>query len=251
MDLYSLTRDFWDFCFENPEKINPNHIALYMWTINQWNRFWNKEKFSLPAMYAMEAIWIKSKNTFYKTYNDLINFWFIKIIEKSKNQNTANIIAVLKIKSAIDSAHKSALDSANIQHISQQREYNNTNIQDTNIPINNLDSDESKKNEIIVKEDKRDMDIDLIIESLKEVNWGILDDTIKKQRQYGKLIKDKMNKIKWFNWDYASFIHFAYNNSDIYRRNYFRSCETFYYHIAWIIAGIRTTNAEKPRSISV
>ena len=43
---------------------------------------------------------------------------FIKIVKKSKNQNTANIIsipAVLKFKSATNTTVKSALDVANIQ----------------------------------------------------------------------------------------------------------------------------------------
>lgn len=118
MDGYSLSRQWFDFSFENPDIVWPTHTALYMWAIEQWNRFWQKEKFWLPAEYSMQAIWIKSKNTYYKAYNDLVDLWFFKVIEKSKNQNSANIISLYAV-SKNKSAGKSALDIALIQQVSQ------------------------------------------------------------------------------------------------------------------------------------
>lgn len=115
MDWYSLSRRWFDFCFENTDRINTTHTAIFMFIIEQWNRFWQKEKFWLPAIYTMEALWIKSKTTYYNAFNDLIEFWFIEIIEKSKNQNTANIIKIAISKN--ESAHMSALDSANVQQV--------------------------------------------------------------------------------------------------------------------------------------
>lgn len=105
----------------------------------------------------------------------------------------------------------------------------------------------SKDNEqsSLVKVDNRVLEIDLIIDSLKECNMWIIDDTVKKQRQYGKLIKDKMDKIKWFNWDYSVFIKYAYQNSDEYRKNHFRSAEQFYFNLTNIIAWLKI-QAEKP-----
>ena len=29
LNSYQLSRTFFDWCFENPEKINPTHIAMY------------------------------------------------------------------------------------------------------------------------------------------------------------------------------------------------------------------------------
>ena len=112
--------------------------------------------------------------------------------------------------------------------------------------INNTISKEiEQSSEIeIVKEDKRDMDIDIIIETLKNLNLGIIDDTIQKQRQYWKLIKQKMNKIKWFKWNYQEFIIMLYENSDEYRKNHFRSLEKFYREMANIITWIKI-QAEK------
>jgi hypothetical protein len=91
---------------------------------------------------VMDAISIKSYNTFIKTLNDLVVYGFIKMVEKSKNQYSSNIIALSKIYEANDKA----LDKAIIKHSTKQSEstvqsidsinkpiYNNTNL-----PINNI-----------------------------------------------------------------------------------------------------------------
>ena len=67
---------------------------------------------------AKEAIGIRSYNTYINTLNDLVEFGFIKLIEKSKNQYSSNIIAL----SNFDKAHDKALDKALIKHGTKQRE---------------------------------------------------------------------------------------------------------------------------------
>ena len=119
---------------------------------------------------------------------------------------------------------------------------------------NNTNQELSKDNEQsseLVKIDKRVLEIDLIIDTLKECNMWIIDWTIKKQRQYGKLIKDKMLQIKWFNWDYAWFIKYAYDNSDEFRKNHFRSAEQFYYNITNIIAWLKIKTETKKSPLVV
>jgi hypothetical protein len=118
VNTYKISRQWFDWCFENPDKAKPPHGIIYFFALDQNNRFGWKEKFGFPALHAMEATGIKSKNTYYKAFHDLVEWDFLQIINKSKNQNTANIIsipAVSKFKSAGKSAGKSALDSANIQ----------------------------------------------------------------------------------------------------------------------------------------
>lgn len=105
---YQLSRQWFDFAFENPEKISPNHGALYFFCIEQCNRLGWKKKFGLPTSMAKDAIGIRSYNTYVKTLTDLIEWGFIEMIEKSKNQHTANIIAL----SIIDKAPNKALDKA-------------------------------------------------------------------------------------------------------------------------------------------
>jgi hypothetical protein len=81
---------------------------------------------------------------------------------------------------------------------------------------------------------------------MKSFNLWIVDDTIQKQRRYWKLIKDKMKKIKWFDWRYQDFITMLYENSDEYRKNHFRSLEKFYREMANIITWIKI-QSEKPK----
>lgn len=138
MDIYNLSRNFWNFSFDNPEKIKPNHIAMYFFAIEHCNRLGWKEKFGFPTTMVMDAISIKSYNTFIKTLNELVDFGFIKIIEKSKNQYSSNIIALSKFNKADDKA----LDKAITKHSTKQLKstvqsndsidiqiYNDTNLQ--------------------------------------------------------------------------------------------------------------------------
>jgi hypothetical protein len=118
MNSYDLSRKWFDWTFENPERINPNHTALYFFIIEHCNRLGWKEKFGLPTTMAKEAIGIRSYNTYINTLNDLVQFGFVNLIEKSKNQYSSNIIAL----SNFNKAHDKALDKALIKHGTKQRE---------------------------------------------------------------------------------------------------------------------------------
>jgi len=118
MSGYDLSRNWFNWCFDNPERITPNHTALYFFCIEHCNRLGWKEKFGLPTTMAKEAIGIRSYNTYIKTLNDLIDFGFIKMVEKSKNQYSSNIIALSKFNKALDKA----LDKALIKHTTKQGE---------------------------------------------------------------------------------------------------------------------------------
>ena len=113
---YSLSRNWFDFCFENPEKIKPNHTALYFFCIEHCNRLGWKYKYGLPTTMAKEAVGIRSYNTYINTLNDLVDWGFVKMIEKSKNQYSSNIIAL----SNFNKATSKALDKALIKHTTKQ-----------------------------------------------------------------------------------------------------------------------------------
>ena len=117
-DYFKLVRNFWDFAFDNPEKIKANHCALYCFIVEHCNRLGWKSKFGLPTTMAKDAIGIRSYNTYIQTLNDLVNFGFIKLVEKSTNQYSSNIIAL----SNFDKATSKALDKAFIKHDIKQRE---------------------------------------------------------------------------------------------------------------------------------
>jgi len=113
---YELSRKWFDFCFTNPELITPLHTALYMFAVEHCNRLGWKEKFGLPTEMAKEAIGVKSWHTYIKAFNDLVDWKFFILIERSKNQYSSNIIALIKYDEALDEA----LDKALTKHISKQ-----------------------------------------------------------------------------------------------------------------------------------
>ena len=130
-DYFKLVRNFWDFAFDNPEKIKANHCALYCFIVEHCNRLGWKSKFGLPTTMAKDAIGIRSYNTYIQTLNDLVNFGFIKLVEKSTNQYSSNIIAL----SNFDKATSKALDKAFIKHDTKQRE--SISSIDKQVTINN------------------------------------------------------------------------------------------------------------------
>jgi hypothetical protein len=131
-DYFKLLRDFWDFAFDNPEKIKANHCALYCFIVEHCNRLGWKSKFGLPTTMAKDAIGIRSYNTYIQTLNDLENFGFINLVEKSKNQYSSNIIAL----SNFNKATSKALDKAFIKHDTKQSE--SISSIDKQVTINNI-----------------------------------------------------------------------------------------------------------------
>ena len=133
MNSYDLSRKWFDWCFENTELITPNHTALYFFCIEHCNRLGWKKNFGLPTTMAKEAIGIRSYNTYINTLNDLVAFGFIKMIEKSKNQYSSNIIALSNFNKAVNKA----LDKAFIKHATKQSESTSESISSIDKQINN------------------------------------------------------------------------------------------------------------------
>ena len=133
MNGYKLTRNWFDYKFENPSKVRAIHTDFYIYLVDQWNRLGKKEEFGLPTSYTMECLGIGSYNTYKKTLSDLVNFGFVKIIKDSKNQHISKIIALSKY----DEASNKALDEATIKASDKPtdtiiKQYNNLTIQQIN-----------------------------------------------------------------------------------------------------------------------
>jgi hypothetical protein len=117
---YELSRNFFDWAFENPEKINPSHIAIFFFATEHQNRLGGKTKFGFPTQMVMDALGIKKYQTYIKYFNDLVDWGFFILVEKSRNQYSANIIS---INYAMPKNGK-ALDKAFIKHRAKQIESN-------------------------------------------------------------------------------------------------------------------------------
>ena len=128
MTGYERTRIWFNFCFEHPEKVKPIHHALYLYTVEMNNRFGWKEKFGLPTDSTMEVLGIKHYKTYTKALNDLIDWGFISLIQKSKNQFTANIIALTKNTKAITKALDKAILLQSQGSVSIDKQLNNETL---------------------------------------------------------------------------------------------------------------------------
>jgi len=172
MNSYELSRNWFDWCFDNPEKIKPVHTAIYFFSIEHCNRLGWMSKFGLPTEMVKSAIGVHSYNTYIDALNDLVEWGFIKMIQKSKNQYSSNIIAL----SNFDKATTKALDKAMIKHSTKQGE----SIDSINKQINKE------------QENKETSDFDLAFESFIEMRTKgkntITDRAI-------ELIKMKLNKL--------------------------------------------------------
>jgi len=115
---YELSRNFFDWCFENPEKISPSHSAIFFFAIEHCNRLGWKSKFGFPTQMVMDAIGIKKHETYIRYLNDLIEWGFLILIQKSTNQYSANIIS---ISNAVPKNGK-ALEKASRMHGRKQTE---------------------------------------------------------------------------------------------------------------------------------
>jgi len=158
MNYFELMRNWFDFCFENPDKVKPTHTAVFCFAVEHCNRLGWKQKFGFPTTMAMEALGIKSYNTFINTLKDIVDFGFIEMIEKSKNQYSANIIALSNFNKALDKA----LDKALIKHSTKQSE---STVQSTD----SIDRQYTKDNNTSVPKSNEDISfkVDFTLEAFK------------------------------------------------------------------------------------
>lgn len=94
LNSYNLSRHWFDWSFENPDIINPSHHAIYFFAIEHCNRLGWKEKFGFPTQMVMDVIGIKKHDTYMKYFNNLIEWGFLILVQKSTNQYSSNIISL-------------------------------------------------------------------------------------------------------------------------------------------------------------
>lgn len=127
MNSYTLSRQWFAFAFENQKLVKPVHCALYFWLIELANRMGWPAEFGNPGSQCMAACGIGSYNTYKKAFDDLNEWGFVKVVQKSLNQHTAAIIAL----SIIDEAQYKALDRAIISTVKNCKSTVQSNHQST------------------------------------------------------------------------------------------------------------------------
>jgi hypothetical protein len=143
MNSYELSRAYFDWAFENPEKIKPMHTAIYFFAIEHCNRLGWKSKFGLPTSMAMEAIGVKSYKAYKECLDLLVKEGFITMVQKSTNQHSSNIVALnLKTK-----ANTKALTKALSKHSTKQSQSSVESEVESNSSINKPNNHEPNNQE--------------------------------------------------------------------------------------------------------
>lgn len=81
---FEQIKAFYSWVFNNPDKVRPTHISLYLFLWNQGNRANWVEWFKCPYDLAMQGACIGNKGTYYKCLDELQSF---KLIEYKKGLN--------------------------------------------------------------------------------------------------------------------------------------------------------------------
>jgi hypothetical protein len=140
MNTYVMSRRFWDWSYAKPSLVKPIHSAIYFFAIDHCNRMGWKREYGFPTVMTMEAIGVSSYNTYKKGLDDLVEWGFIKMIERSKNQFSSNIIALSFFDEAQYEADDKALDRAVSKH---SMEHGRSTVQS----IVSIDKQENKEHE--------------------------------------------------------------------------------------------------------
>ncbi|MEI5984432.1 MULTISPECIES: hypothetical protein [Sphingobacterium] len=104
LNSYKLSRDWFDFVHLNPDKVTGNHTALYMWLVELNNRLQWREKFNITTRECMDGMSAKSRNTYSKCLQELIDWGFVIMLVKSHNQHQCNVISLLKNCASTDTS---------------------------------------------------------------------------------------------------------------------------------------------------
>ena len=95
---FEQIKAFYSWVFNNPDKVRPTHISLYLFLWNQGNRANWVDWFKCPYDLAMQGACIGNKGTYYRCLDDLQKFGLIKY-KKGLNNYKAPQIHLIKLYS--------------------------------------------------------------------------------------------------------------------------------------------------------
>jgi len=112
MTGYEYHKNWFDWAFEHQLEVKPIHTALYMLIVETANTNGWVKHFRLRTDFSMQTIGVRNYKTYINAFLDLDRFGFISIAERSKNQHSANIIALVNNTKATTKALSKALSKA-------------------------------------------------------------------------------------------------------------------------------------------
>jgi len=99
--IFDYIRKYWDWANENPEKSCPSTAGLYFYLLNVANHLNWKPSFSITSTQVCHFLNVRY-NTYKKYFDILVEAELILIVKESRNQFSANIIALSNFDKALD-----------------------------------------------------------------------------------------------------------------------------------------------------
>lgn len=119
--MFEYFNNFWAWADDNPEKIDPYTIAVYMVILSRANRLGWKDKFSIVLIDLQESTGIASRTTMLKCLLKLEENGFISTISYSKNQYKNRIICL-----PLNEKHLNSTRKANEKQVESTRTHYKT-----------------------------------------------------------------------------------------------------------------------------
>lgn len=118
MNAYQLSRQWFDFAYENPDRATTAQAVLYLWLIEANNRRGFSEKFIFNTQDAGAYTGIRNRKTVWNALSALVENGFVTMVKKAKNQSEFTVISILNNRVASGGAlDKSML---NEHHLNRQ-----------------------------------------------------------------------------------------------------------------------------------
>lgn len=96
INAFEQIKAFYGWVFNNPDKVRPQHISLYLFLWNQANRAHWVKWFKCPFDLAMQGACIGNKKTYYTALAQLEEFSLI-MWRRGVNENKAPLIHMIKL----------------------------------------------------------------------------------------------------------------------------------------------------------
>ncbi len=96
INAFEQIKAFYGWVFNNPDKVRPQHISLYLFLWNQANRSHWVKWFKCPFDLAMQGACIGNKKTYYTALSQLEEFSLI-LWRRGVNENKAPLIHMIKL----------------------------------------------------------------------------------------------------------------------------------------------------------
>lgn len=187
MNIFLLTKVWFEQQANNPN-CKSGHTALYFYILDLANRLQWKAQFGLPSLQAQDTLKIASWKKYHDLLNDLEQFGFIKIVEKSKNQYTSTQISLVYAYVKNAEPHIEAGIEAHIEpRIEASTSYNKVNT------IKTFKDDKDSAHDFSFSNPDEKYSIDLTDENSKEYKEAY-DDAVEYLRSLTDAERDMIKK---------------------------------------------------------